>query len=306
MEDSVIRPVEGIEGGYCSKCNTIKPLKAFTRLLTFAESKRRGYVGNHRVEVIDSLCKPCQPKRIRRERMTRNQIHNAVDAGDMGLFDAEVLLRRRDMQATEGKRRGAYSRWAKARQKRWAPLIFQLNKDMAILHQQEKNGRIKGNQAIVDYAARYKQVLNNIRYRMRKDCDILEMEPPEDWRTLIKPQEMEDIKVLWVALPNRHRMKIPALLNPHYVPPVPKDELDEGFSPIMMLSATAGSRNLEGDRELRERKDFMEEVRAQKLAERDEREREAQKERDAQVERDATNDEEMHELLRNLGINPDK
>lgn len=297
MEDSVIRPVEGIEGGYCSKCNTIKPLKAFTRLLTFAESKRRGYVGNHRVEVIDSLCKPCQPKRIRRERMTRNQIHNAVDAGDMGLFDAEMLLRKRDMQATEGKRRGAFSRWAKARQKRWAPRIFQLNKDMATLHQQEKNGRINGNQAIVDYAVRYKQVLNNIRYRMRKDCDILEMEPPEDWRTLIKPQEMEDIKALWLAMPNRHRMKIPALLNPHYVPPVQKEDDGDGFS--LVMSVAAGTRNLDGDRELRERKDFMEEVRAQKLAERDERARNAP----PPAELDTS---DTDELLRSLGINPDK
>jgi len=264
MEDFVERPVEGIEGGYCSKCNTLKPIKSFTRLLTFAESKRRGYAGNHRVEVHDPLCKACQPRRTRPERMTRNQIHNAVEAGDMGLFQAELLLKRRDMLATEGKRRGAYSRWAKARTKRWAPLIFQLNKDMAVLHQQEKNGRINRNPAIVAYASRYKEVLNNIRYRMRKDCDILEMEPPEDWRTLVKPHEMDDIKAAWQAIPNRHRMKIPALLNPHYVPPAYKED-EDGFPKGVLAVST---RNLEGERLLRERKEFMDEVRAKKEAER--------------------------------------
>jgi hypothetical protein len=262
MKDFVERPVEGIEGGYCAKCDTLKPIKDFKRLLTFAETKRRGYVGNHRVEVLEFVCKACQPKGVSPSKMSTKQIHNAVEAGDMSLLKAEELLTRRDMLATEGKRRGAYSRWAKARTKRWAPLIFQLNKDMAVLHQQEKNGRINGNPAIVAYASRYKEVLNNIRYRMRKDCDVLELEPPEDWRTLIKPHEMDEIKAAWQAIPNRHRMKIPALLNPHYVPPAYKED------GTAVGDLTVKTRNLEGERLLRERIEYMDEVRAKKEAER--------------------------------------
>lgn len=224
-DDVVIRPVEGEDGGYCSACNTIQPVAAFKYRLTFAETRARGYAGNHRLQVLSPLCKKCRPpdaRRIKPSKMNRKQVHNAVEVGDIPVAFGKRLLDALDLKAMEGRGRGARARWAKERARKYAPLIFALNRDMATLHQQEKYARNKGRPEMLAYAVRYKAVLNNIRYRLRKDCDVLEIDPPKDWRVGIKPHEMDEIKELWSAIPNRNLLALPALLNPRYTPPEPK------------------------------------------------------------------------------------
>lgn len=271
-DDYVERPVEGKNGGYCASCNTIKPIAEFKRLLTYAETKARGYKGDYRVELLVHTCKSCQPKRTPLARMTRKQIHNAVEAGDVRPLDAEYRLSVIAQQERDGKRRGAYSRRVKELKAKWAPLIFALNRDMATLHQQEKYAKTRMRPAILAYATRYKEILTMVRHRMRKDCDDLRIAPPEDWRTHVLPHEMDEIKGLWSAIPNeqRHRMTIPALLKVQYTPP---EYMSKG-KPIKTVEMMPDGPVLVDERVVhkarvhRERMDFMDEVRMQKEAER--------------------------------------
>jgi len=43
-------------GAYCSRCNTIKPIKEFKRYLTNSEALSRGYAANHSVDVETTIC----------------------------------------------------------------------------------------------------------------------------------------------------------------------------------------------------------------------------------------------------------
>jgi hypothetical protein len=120
------------------------------------------------------------------------------------------------------------------------------------------------------YAVRYKEILTMVRFRMRKDCENLELDPPEDWRTNVLPRELEEIKALWAAIPNRHRLTVPALLNPRYVPPVePEKPMKSKKSKLTPEELAArNARAVESERIMRARMDFMDEMRAKKEAER--------------------------------------
>ena len=73
----------------CAKCGESHPLKQFTYLATYAQSKAWGRAGNVRMEIISKLCRNCRPKRKPVSRLTKKEMHNKVQSGDMNAFIAK-------------------------------------------------------------------------------------------------------------------------------------------------------------------------------------------------------------------------
>ena len=86
-------------GGYCSACNTIKPIAEFMRTLTHAQAKARGYSGMRRVEIESKLCKDCQPKPRPVSALPAGEIKHRVGIGALDPITANHVLNKRRARA---------------------------------------------------------------------------------------------------------------------------------------------------------------------------------------------------------------
>lgn len=88
----------------CAKCGESRPLKEFTYLATYAQSKAWGRAGNVRMEITSKLCKACRPKRKPTSKLTKKDLHNKVQTGDLNAYLADKLLivRQRDAHNKQG------------------------------------------------------------------------------------------------------------------------------------------------------------------------------------------------------------
>lgn len=110
-----MEPLENLgHGGYCSSCNTIKPLKEFKRYLTNAEALSRGYAANYRVEVETTLCKSCRPKPRPITKLRAGEIRQRVASGDLDGVVAHSELSKRNVRA-QIKRKMSSAAQARAR-----------------------------------------------------------------------------------------------------------------------------------------------------------------------------------------------
>ena len=82
----------------CAKCGESHPLNQFTYLATYAQSKAWGRAGNVRMEITSKLCKACRPKRKPTSKLTKKDLHNKVQTGDLNSF---VALKLREKQALD-------------------------------------------------------------------------------------------------------------------------------------------------------------------------------------------------------------
>jgi len=95
----------------CAKCGESRPLKEFTYLATYAQSKAWGRAGNVRMTLESKNCKACRPKRKSVSQLTKKEILNKVRSGEMSIFTAKIL-RSKQKQAEHNKQ-------AIASRKRW-------------------------------------------------------------------------------------------------------------------------------------------------------------------------------------------
>lgn len=115
----------------CSKCGETKPRAEFKRRLTGEEYSR--YL-NRRVEsgttVISSLCKPCQPKRKPRSKLTLKELRNKITNKRINARLGESLIeeKRQDINATRS--RNMKIRWQKEKGKAREELKAKLDKEV--------------------------------------------------------------------------------------------------------------------------------------------------------------------------------
>lgn len=97
----------------CAKCGESRPLKEFTYLATYAQSKAWGRAGNVRMTLDSKNCKDCRPKRKSVAKLSAKEIHNRVQTGDMNVLVAKHL---REKQAQDERNKqgiAARKRWLK-------------------------------------------------------------------------------------------------------------------------------------------------------------------------------------------------
>lgn len=97
----------------CAKCGESRPLKEFTYLATYAQSKAWGRAGNVRMTLDSKNCKACRPKRKSVAKLSAKEIHNRVQTGDMNVLVAKHL---REKQAQDERNKqgiAARKRWLK-------------------------------------------------------------------------------------------------------------------------------------------------------------------------------------------------
>lgn len=228
----------------CAKCGVFKPPAEFKRLLTRAQTIARGYAGIHRVEIESSMCKDCQPKPKPLHKLTKKELHNKVEAGDVNKFLAESIIQ--DRIDTMNQRRAAKTseRWASAQSKEWRKLITGVSKEARVVQHQLKYAKKNKDIPRQEYANEYLDVLNKLRARLRFAA-LRPQGAPESvfWVDHITPQELDQVCDAWDKMPvkERARMKQPTAITHR-----PKAE--QATKPIVRLEKIA-----KADKEVRDR-----------------------------------------------------
>lgn len=228
----------------CSSCGVFQPRPNFKRLLTRAQSIARGYVGTHRVEIESKLCKNCQPKPKPLHKLTKKELHNKVESGDVNQFVADSIIKER--HATVNQRRAAKTsaRWAAVQSKEWRKLVTAASQEARVVQQQLKYAKKVKDKLRQEYATAYLDVLDRLRARLR----FAALRPhgaPESvyWVDHLVPQELNQIADAWEKMDvvARARMKQPTAITHRPKPP-------EETAPVMRLEAIA-----KADKEVRDR-----------------------------------------------------
>lgn len=207
---------------FCAKCGAFRPHADFKRLLTRAQTKARGYVGHHRVEIDSKMCKDCQPKAKPVERLSNKEIRNRVAAGDMHPMIADGIIKDRAESVNQRRAAKTASRWSELQSKEWKKLVYAVSQEVTIVRQQLKYAQNIKDKTRQDYAATYLKALNILRAKLR----FAALKPhgaPESiyWMEHMHPDETNKVRDAWEKLPldTRARMKLPLVLAHRHTSP---------------------------------------------------------------------------------------
>lgn len=207
---------------FCASCGVLSPLADFKRLLTRAQTKARGYVGTHRVEIDSKLCKHCQPKPKPLEKMTKKELLNKVASGDVHSFLADSILKERAETVNDRRSAKTSARWAEKQKKEWQNLVFSIGREITMVRQQLKYAYMIKDKVRQDYAKTYLDVMNRLRARLR----FTALKPhgaPESvyWMEHLHQEEINQVRDVWEKLPldARARMRLPLAIGHRHTSP---------------------------------------------------------------------------------------
>jgi hypothetical protein len=148
-------------GGYCSRCNTIKPIEHFTRYLTNAEALSRGYAANYRVKVETSTCKDCRPKARPPSKLRAAELRQRVSSGDLDEVTAGYIHRKRLARAAMSRKVGRAKQAQRVWQEQLATLVVGQKDEQTGKRKQGRNDPPSMTQHII-------QVDNWVRHQAKK------------------------------------------------------------------------------------------------------------------------------------------
>lgn len=210
MEDCVIKPVEGIDGGLCAKCNRLKPLSEFKRKLSLLQSRALGYAGNFPLEVISKYCKACQPVSTPLRQMSKRRLAELVSQGVIPQLVMDNVLDSREKTGRGKQRYMAAKRQEVARKESWSYVLAPLAKEMAIVIQQNKFAKYAKDDFRFAYTDLYKKILVSVREEIKKRRDLQGegIGDIEDWRQLASVDEIKALYQVWQDIPSKTRAKM--------------------------------------------------------------------------------------------------
>ena len=122
-DDFVEAPLNLPRGACCPRCKVCKPLKSFTKLLTYAQSMALGKVGNVHMRAETKLCNAChpnpRPKRI--TKLTKRELYNRAASGELRHPELMERVSKLDVLTSLRRAKAADKRWAYENAWTWAP-----------------------------------------------------------------------------------------------------------------------------------------------------------------------------------------
>ena len=225
-DDFVLSDGPGIRAALCSKCGEIKPLTDFQRRMSKAYTQGKGKTGSVGMLVESSMCRKCQPKPKPPSQMTRKELHNKVQSGDVPKAIADAVLAQRHAKARAAVRSAAQNAWDMKRMGYWQPIIDDAKQERRRVQQQEKYAMhtLKLPDEHLTFFVEYKALMTTTIARMqhmqRTKVRKEDGPPPHNtWQGYVDPSDWQKIRALWMAMPPTYRTasKTPTLLDVHPV-----------------------------------------------------------------------------------------
>ena len=198
----------------CAKCGESRPLKEFTYLATYAQSKAWGRAGNVRMTLESKNCKACRPKRKSVNQLTKKDIHNRVRSGDMNMFTAKILLSKQMLAERNKQAIASRKRWLKDWKAELAealkPITYEIISARNTWHYARGKGYVDKAEFYFEYYAMLKHEKTHAEM-----SHMLKPRRPQSarWAHYISPAVFTRIRDMWAALPPVYKhSKIPLLI----------------------------------------------------------------------------------------------
>lgn len=198
----------------CAKCGESRPLKEFTYLATYAQSKAWGRAGNVRMEITSKLCKACRPKRKPTSKLTKKDLHNKVQTGDLNAYLADKLLIVRQRDAHNKQAIASRKRWLKAWKAELKEILKPITKEIVSARNTWTYARDKG---YVDKAEFYFEYMGLLKHE-KAHIELSHATDPRRphsarWADYISPAVFTRVREMWAGLPPIYKAgKIPLLI----------------------------------------------------------------------------------------------
>jgi len=198
----------------CAKCGESRPLKEFTYLATYAQSKAWGRAGNVRMDITSKLCKACRPKRKPTSKLTKKDLHNKVQTGDLNAYLADKLLIVKQRDAHNKQAMAARKRWLKVWKAELAEALKPITKEIISARNTWTYARDRG---YVDKAEFYFEYMGLLK-RAKDFTEMSYMVSPRRpasarWADYVEPEVFTRVREMWAALPPVYKhSRIPLLI----------------------------------------------------------------------------------------------
>lgn len=186
----------------CTKCNEEFPLAHFKYRATYAQSKSWGRAGNVRMELESKLCRNCRPKRKPVSRLTKKEMHNKVQTGDMNAFIAKHEVAKRKQDAKNRQAIASRKRWEKQWKAELKTALAPITREIISARNAHLYAKEKG---YVDKAEFYKEYTGMLK-RAKDLAEFNHMTHPRRppsarWADYIEPEVFARIREMWADLP---------------------------------------------------------------------------------------------------------
>ncbi len=198
----------------CAKCGESRPLKDFTYLATYAQSKAWGRAGNVRMELTSKNCKDCRPKRKPVAKLSAKEIHNRVQTGDMNALMAKHL---REKQAQDEHNKQAIAsrrRWLKVWKAELAEALKPITYEIVSARNAWMYARRNGYVDKATFYHEYMGMLQLAKNRVEFNHALRPRRPASArWADYIDDAIFAKTREMWAVLPPVYKhSKIPLLI----------------------------------------------------------------------------------------------
>ena len=198
----------------CAKCGESRPLKHFTYLATYAQSKAWGRAGNVRMEITSKLCKDCRPKRKPLTKLSAKEIHNRVQTGDMNEGMANYLRAKQEQNERNAQAIASRRRWLKVWKAELAEALKPIKWEIVSARNAWMYARRNG---YVDKATFYHEYMGLLKHE-KTHAEMSYLLTPRRpasarWADYISPFVFTRVRDMWAVLPPVYKhSKIPLLI----------------------------------------------------------------------------------------------
>ena len=198
----------------CAKCGESRPLKEFTYLATYAQSKAWGRAGNVRMTLESKNCKACRPKRKPPTKLSAKEIHNRVQTGDMNVLVAKHLREKQAQDERNKQAMAARKRWLKVWRVELRTALAPITREIASARKACEYARNKGYGGKDKFYFEYHAILKHEKAHTELSHATNPRRPLSSrWADYISPAVFTRVKEMWAGLPPIYKAgKIPLLI----------------------------------------------------------------------------------------------
>jgi len=198
----------------CAKCGESHPLKHFTYLATYSQSKSWGRAGNVRMEIESKHCANCRPKRKPPTKLNAKEIHNKVQTGDMSEYMAKVLRAKQKRDERNKQAIASRKRWLKVWQAELRVVLTPITREIISARNIWHYARDKGYVDKAEFYFEYHGMLKHEKTHADMNYIINPRRPVSArWADYISPAVFTRVREMWAALPPVHKHShIPLLI----------------------------------------------------------------------------------------------
>jgi hypothetical protein len=185
----------------CAKCGESRPLKHFTYLATYAQSKAWGRAGNVRMELTSKNCKDCRPKRKPTSKLTKKDIHNKVQTGDLNAYLAQNLLIIKQRTAHNKQGMASRKRWLKEWKAELAEALKPITYEIISARNTWHYARGKGYVDKAEFYFEYMGLLRHEKTHAEMSFMLTPSRPVSSrWDAYISPMVFTRVREMWASL----------------------------------------------------------------------------------------------------------